>query len=316
MVLNIIFSFNRAMQLDYFLNSGLERIKFSTETVVLYHTTGEHEKGYKKLIEKYSKHDHIRFVERTPNKLSTYLKFRLNKEQKKQYLKGDNFKPLMEQIMRDSTSDFVMFNTDDGFWTNDVYFEEDIQNLIIHNPSNITYRFYVGDNLDEFPSFVQKWGKYYLWDYYSEQKITHWTYPFAVDGTVYSRIYCLDMLKNLWYHNPVSLESSGVDHAMRWKLFGIGLSPEKSVLIGTKLNRVSTSTLNPTIHLSVEDLNEKYLKGYSLEMHFPKIDNSNLVPLEVNLVKENVRETIYRIDEFGMKVQENLGAEGSKSQME
>ena len=316
MVLNIIFSFNRAMQLDYFLNSGLDRIKFPTETVVLYHTTGEHGKGYKKLIEKYSNYPQIRFVERTPNKLSTYLKFRLNKEQKEQYLKGDNFKPLLEQIMQESAHDFVMFNTDDGLWTDDAYFDDDIKNLIRYNPSSVTYRMYVGNNLNEFPDFVLKWGNYYLWDYYSKQKITHWTYPFAVDGTVYSRVYCLDMLKNVWYHNPVSLESSGVDHAMKWKLFGIGLSPEKSVLIGTKLNRVSTTTLNPTIHLSVENLNEKYMKDYLLEMHFPKIANANLVPLEVNLVKENVRETIYRMDEFGIKVQENLGVEGAKSQMQ
>lgn len=316
MVLNIIFSFNRAMQLDYFLTSGLERLKFPTETVIIFHTTGNHAKGYKKLIEKYSKYKHIRFVERTPNRLSTYLKIRLSKKQKQQYLKSDNFKPLLEQIMQESAHDFVMFNTDDGLWTDDAYFNDDIKNLIRHNPSSVTYRMYVGRNLNEFPNFVSRWGKYYLWDYYSEAEITHWTYPFAVDGTVYSREYCLEMLKNVWYDNPVSLESSGVVHAMKLKLFGIGLSPEKSVLIGTKLNRVSTTTLNPTIHLSVENLNEKYTKGYLLEMHFPNIDNSNLVPLEVHLVKENIRETIYILDKFGIKVQENLGAEGSKSQME
>jgi hypothetical protein len=40
MLLNIIFSYNRAMQVDYLLSTILKKIKIDDyETVILYHTT-------------------------------------------------------------------------------------------------------------------------------------------------------------------------------------------------------------------------------------------------------------------------------------
>lgn len=56
MLLNVVFSYNRAMQLDCFLESFINNIRFPTnyELAVVYHTTGEHKHGYEKLIKKYS----------------------------------------------------------------------------------------------------------------------------------------------------------------------------------------------------------------------------------------------------------------------
>lgn len=313
MVLNIIFSFNRAMQLDYFLNSGLERIKFSTETVVLYHTTGEHEKGYKKLIEKYSKHDHIRFIERTPNKLSTYLKFRLNKEQKQQYLKGDNFKILLEQIIQESAHDFVMFNTDDGLWIRDVHISEEIFSMIKNNPSSISYRMYVGDNLVEIPAFVKKWNGIYLWDYYSEKRVTHWTYPFAIDGTVYSRSFISSLLSKIWCSGPVDLEEIGVNYVKENKLLSIGMSPLSATLIGTVINRVSTTSFNPVLgDIGVDDLNDYFLNNYTLSYELPLLLNKvHYVPEKIFAVKGNENRLLYKKDDAGRKIQDSFGIGGT-----
>ena len=313
MVLNIIFSFNRAMQLDYFLNSALERIKFPTETVVVYHTTGEHKNGYKKLIEKYSNYPHIRFVERTPNKLSTYLKFRLNKKQKQQYLKGDNFKPLLEKILRDSAHDFVMFNTDDGLWIRNVHISDEIFNMIKNNPSSVSYRMYVGDNLEELPAFVKKWNGIYLWDYYAEKRVTHWTYPFAIDGTVYSRSFISSLLCEIWCSGPVDLEDSGVNYIKKNKLLSIGMSPLSAALIGTVINRVSTTSFNPVIgDIGVDDLNNYFLNDYTLTYELPLLLNKvHYVPEKIFVVKENENFLLYNKDEEGKKIQNSFGIGGT-----
>lgn len=313
MVLNIIFSFNRAMQLDYFLASGLERLKFPTETVVIYHTTGDHAKGYKKLIEKYRKYSHIRFVERTPNKLTPYLKVRLSRKQKAAHLKGDNFKPLMEQIMRESTHDFVMFNTDDGLWIENVHITEDIFSLMKNNPSSVSYRMYIGDNLEELPTFVQKWNGYYLWDYYAESRSTHWTYPFAIDGTLYNRKFLLSILCNIWYSGPVDLEVLTVNYVKKNTLLGIGISPLRAVLIGTVINRVSTTSFNPVVHVGVDDLNSYFLQGYTLSYELPKLLNKvHYVPEKIFIIRDNENLLIYEKDEEGQKIQDNFDVEGNK----
>ena len=65
MLLNIIFSYNRAMQVDYLLSTILKNLKIvEIDTVILYHTTGEHKIGYDRLIEKYRSFDNIKFIER------------------------------------------------------------------------------------------------------------------------------------------------------------------------------------------------------------------------------------------------------------
>ena len=73
------------------------------------------------------------------------------------------------------------------------------QNLIKYNPKSVSYRLYVGKNLENFPTYVKRWGDYYLWDYFFDDKVTHWSYPFAVDGTIYNTKGILEILKNLTY---------------------------------------------------------------------------------------------------------------------
>ncbi|MGV8947469.1 MAG: hypothetical protein ACOH1N_13635 [Lutibacter sp.] len=313
MVLNIIFSFNRAMQLDYFLTSGLARLKFPTETVIIFHTTGNHAKGYDKLIEKYSEYKHIRFVERTTNKLSTYLKIRLSKKQKQQYLKGDNFKELLEQIIRESSHDFVMFNTDDGIWIDDVHVSTEIFNLIKNNPSSASYRMYVGDNLEELPFFVKKWNGIYLWDYYAEERVTHWTYPFAIDGTIYNRAFISSFLPNLWLEGPIDLEESGVNYVKQKKLLGIGMSPTSANLIGTVINRVSTTSFNPVVNVSVDELNNYFLNDYTLLYELQDVlDKVVYVPEKIFIVKGSERFLLYKKDQDGANIQNKFGIEGTK----
>lgn len=324
MLLNVIFSFNRALQLEYLLNSMLKQFRIENYKVaIVYHCTGEHVEGYQLLQKKFGQYEFISFHERTDGyALLSYLPLYSGEENKnfiKKYHfknpKRDNFKALVERVLKDTDCEFTMFNTDDGFFYREFHLPTQVQNLIRLN-ADVSYRTYIGDNIKGMPEYVKKWGDNYLWDYYSESKVHHWSYPFAVDGTVYNTAGILKLIRRVAYHNPVTLESNAEIYTKRNKKLNIGLSPQKSLLICTKLNRVSADTLNPTIHISADLLNEKFLDGFELSLKFQEtIDNANLVPLAVDLVKEEIVETIYEFDEAGREVQNNLTEVGAKKQM-
>lgn len=326
MLINVIFSFNRALQLDYLIKSILDKFKIDDyEIVVLYHTTGQHKYGYDKLIEKYKDYKNISFVERKEVWFDiSYLRTFYSKENFRFFLRrnffkknGDNFKALLQKILRNSRHDWVMFNTDDGVFYDDVFFSEDIISLLSQNKENSSYRLYVGENLEGFPEYVEKKDNHYEWNYFTDEKITHWSYPFAVDGTIYHTQSLLKQLEKIVFHNPISLELKVCNYFIDNKLYKYGFSPLKSKLVCTKLNRVSTDSLNPTIHISPDFLNQKFLEGYLLEVEIPEnIDNANIVPDKVFIVKDNQKENIYAIDDEGKIIQNSLGIEGAKIEIE
>jgi hypothetical protein len=329
MIQIVIFSFNRAMQLDYLLKSILLRFKSPKfKIAIIYHTTGYHKKGYEKLRAKYYDNKDISFHERKRQifGLKSYYPTFHNKINFKLFIKNsiifnrksDNFKRLLESLLKKTTCDYVMFNTDDGYFFEDVNISPKILNLITSNPLQTSFRLYVGENLDEHPDFINNIdNEYYEWNYYENSKITHWTYPFAVDGTIYHTKSILSIIRRIYYHNPIDLEGNGVSYVRKNKLLSLGLGPIKSKLVCTKLNRVSTTSFNPTIHINVDYLNQKFIEGYELELEMPTtITNANIVPSKVYLIKETERELIYSIDEKGKKIQSALGVEGTKFQIE
>jgi len=321
MLLNVIFSFNRALQLDYLIKSILDKFKIDDyEIVVLYHTTGQHKYGYDKLIEKYKDYKNISFVERKEVWFDiSYLRTFYSKENfrfflRRNFLKknGDNFKALLQKILRNSRHDWVMFNTDDGVFYDDVFFSEDIISLLSQNKENSSYRLYVGENLEGFPEYVEKKDNHYEWNYFTDEKITHWSYPFAVDGTIYHTQSLLKQLEKVVFHNPISLEIKMHQHIYKKKLLYQGYSPLKTKLVGTILNRVSTDTSNPTLNISVDLLNQKFIEGYELDLKFPNnITVVNLVPIAIGVKNENSYEEIYVFDEKGEKTQKSYSNEGT-----
>lgn len=323
----VIFSFNRALQLDYLVRSIISRFReVDYKIVIIYHTTGEHSEGYYRIKEKYQQNRQIRFLERIrqPINLFSYLKTFYCVANVKRYLvysylrnkNADNFKSLLERLLQSTDSEFVMFCTDDGVFFDDVYLDDDVLNLIRINPLQTSYRLYVGENLNEFPQYIKRRiGQSYIWNYYEtgETQLTHWTYPFAVDGTIYHTKSILSIIKKIPYHNPVTLESYGVSYVMKEKLLRIGIGPNTSRLVCTKLNRVSTCSDNPAIQISTEFLNQKFIDGFELDLELPdKITNANIVPGRVFLIKNGKKSLIYELDSYGKQVQGALGIEGTK----
>lgn len=325
-MLLIIFSYNRAIQLDFLLKSIFKRLKLPDYKVaIIYHTTETHKDGYEKLKNKYESFKNISFLERKEQILNigSYLRTFTNKKNIKTFLlhsylhnkKSDNFKGLLERLLRNTDSEFVMFNTDDGYFFDDVIIPDEVFELIRLKPLQTSYRLYVGENLDGFPDYAQKDinDKIYRWNYYERTPINHWTYPFAVDGTIYHTKSILNIIKKVPYHNPITLEAYVVKFVKEKRLLEVGISPVTSKLICTKLNRVSTSTLNPTINISTDILNSKFLEGYELDIEIPsKITNANIVPDNVFMIKGSQKISVYSLDQYGKEVQNALGPEGTK----
>lgn len=321
MLLNIVFSYNRAMQLDYLLNTIVKRLdEIDFETVVLYHTTGKHNEGYEKLKQQYKNEPKIKFLKRKKFLFDpALLKFVREKKNYHFFLekslknkKSDLFKSQLETLLRKSKHNFTMFNTDDGVFFKDFNLDIEILKAFKDNPTETSYRTYLGDNIEGFPSFVKRKGSHYEWDYYAEKKITHWTYPFSVDGTVYDTKNLLGILTKFVYHNPITLEENGVRYVMKNKLLKNGLSPIHSKLRGTIINRVSIDSHNPTIDISVDFLNEKFLEGFRLDLILNhSLKDVNMIPLEVALCRDTEKIVIYKMNDEGKEIQNRYGPEGS-----
>lgn len=277
-LLIVVFSFNRALQLDCLLRTTFERLKLKDYSIiVIFHTTGKHADGYKKLIEKYKESKQVDFIEREPLNSFWIDKFPLLFKNRNlwRYIKHpflrsslDNFKKLLESQIEINGCEFTMFLTDDGYFYKEVEISNNIFNKIRNNPMQVSYRMYVGKNLIDCPDNLAMEDGLLKWNYYDPKMYNHWAYPFAVDDTIYHSRALLRIISPVFYHMPTTLESFVVTHCRSKKLLSIGYSPLESNFVGLFINRVSTIGNNFSGIIDAGMLNEKFLDGYILDYEF------------------------------------------------
>jgi|WetSurSiteA1Bulk_404760.scaffolds.fasta_scaffold01196_2 hypothetical protein len=278
-LLVIIFSFNRALQLDCLLRTTLkylDMVDFSIK--IIFDTTGNHSQGYLKLKKKYKEIQQIEFIEIElvnnfwSDKFPLLFKNRnLWRYIKHPYLRTslDNFKKLLELQIINSECEFTMFLTDDGYFFQNVVIPTNIFEKIRHNPMQISYRMYVGRNLENCPPNLEKTDNLLKWNYYDPKLYSHWAYPFSVDATVYHSSTLLKIIKPVFYHMPTTLESFVVTHCRSRKLLSIGYSPLESNYVGLNINRVSVLSNNYAGNINPQMLNARFIEGYVLDYEFP-----------------------------------------------
>jgi len=290
----IIFSFNRALQLDCLLRTTIKNIKSVDYCIsIVYHCSGRHKEGYEKLKAKYYLLPTICLYERT--KEYSFLKNTvplLSKNRnayrfiKHKFLRSnlDNFKILTESIIINSDCDFTMFLTDDGYFYDQVKIPENILEKINEDPYQVSYRMYVGRNLKDCPLLIEEDGML-KWNYYDTAMHNHWAYPFAVDATIYQSKALLSIIKPVFYHMPTTLESFVVTYCKSRSLLSRGYSPLRSNYIGLFINRVSPIGNNYSGKVSIDMLNDKWLEGYELDYIFPNPPEEQcLIPNEIRLM--------------------------------
>jgi len=296
----VIFSYNRAMQLDAFLSSLKQHaMDININIHVLHRPSPEHELSYRILKDQWP---NVIFHTLVPGSSFTFdilPKLRnisnLYRFFKYPYIRKlrDDFKSKLENILATLTSDWFFFCTDDTYYYRPFTIPTDALKLISSFPSEYSLRLYVGANLSKGPVDFKhlSWGGL-LWNYYHPKNKGHWAYPFSVDGTIYHRAFLIKLLSKFIYHMPSSLEAIMVSEVRRRRLFQYGICLHHSCLVHLTLNTAQDLVANPSLRLSLDDLNALYLDGYRLKYIITKPVTSSPLKDGYNVVAERNNERL------------------------
>lgn len=268
------------MQLEAMLRSIMDKCSsLEPDIHVVFRTDSGHAESYRTLQAELATKPPVTFHEPIPYSItgSTALLIRhsinvanLYRAFRYPYVRRlrDNFKTTVEAVMAASDSEFMMFQTDDTYYYRPAYFPPLATMAIRERPSQVSFRFYVGNNIKGCPTAADETGVI-RWDYYSSNVSGHWAYPFSIDGTVYHREWLLSFLRRFVYHMPTTLEAFIVSEIRRRKLLRAGMCPSRSCLVNFELNRIQSLAANENMGISLEMLRDRFMEGYRLEYELP-----------------------------------------------
>jgi hypothetical protein len=263
----IVFSKDRAMQLELFLRSFN---KYVTNYVnykinILYTFSNENFKlGYDKLMKKY-------------NYLSSESNLSVN------WVKETDFKSNLISLI-DMNNNYIVFFVDDIVFKNPIDFYDEQMTIFENDPDilcrslrlqpNFKYS-YASKEIMTNPEFLEH--NIYNW----KDESGDYGYPMSVDGHIYRTKDIIPYILKLPYKNPNSFEGQMAIYPM--------LKPkmiiyDKSIIINNPCNKVQTN--NPNFHgnISAEFLNNKYLDGYIISLeNFDGIETETCHQ-EINLI--------------------------------
>lgn len=186
-IVSVIFSKDRAMQLDGFLASYFENVKNYTEIKVLFHVSNEaHKKSYDDLQKIYANFP-VEFISET------------------------NFRNNLIDTIEKATEDRLIFYVDDMLFSQKI----DYNWLKTVNPLNDIVCLSRGKDLNystvlakrlEVPYFNKISENLYQFKWNEIGEFSDWTYPIGVSGYMFSRLEILAMIKATNFKAPNSLE--------------------------------------------------------------------------------------------------------------
>ncbi len=267
----IIFSYNRALQLDTLLNSLFSKWKSPSIAVnVLYNYSGkEFGNAYGILHEKF-KNNHVRLI--LEEKISDHVKLqnllvlenivRL-KRNKRLRQPQTNFRSLLIRLLEESSCQDVMFITDDSMFINDVSVSEEDLTWINSDPQNRQISLRLGNDIKLKPKNIVVENGGGIWNMYDNEN--DWGYLFSVDAHIYNKNFILSLFKKYLFINPNSLEAYINASVIRSKFLGNARCYKKTTLQTFPINIVQDEIKNGHQNVSVSELNDFYLKGYQME---------------------------------------------------
>ena len=259
----IIFSKDRAMQLDLLLRSMKDHFDYGS-TTVLYTTSGpEYQKGY--------------------DLLKTRFDINLVKE--------SNFKKDLINIVNDYTSPLVVL-VDDVVFIREVTIKE-YQRMVngIMFGKVKTGSLMLGMNIDYSYTHERKINNplkgdydYYTWDWTQEDRHTNFGYPHGIGGNMWESEYFFKRIKYKRFDNPNELESK-LSWPYRKRRLGSPLMScfKETKLLGLQVNMVQDSVKGNRSgsKYSPRYLNDSYLDGWV-------ISTENIYNIESNAICKEV----------------------------
>lgn len=259
----IVFSKDRSAQLDLFLNSMKHYYKEYEESKinVLYLTSNEKfEKGYNKLKDL---HKNVNFLKET------------------------NFqKDLLSLVDEDQT--YTVFFVDDIVWKDYFSINDDIfsnfydervlcLSLRINNYLNYCYPASIFMNTPEF-------DEHNRWNWIKERHNGDYGYPMSLDGHIFMTDEILSLLENIKYNNPNDLESKLSYNPLIESPLMVCYKDSK--IINIPCNKVQTNNPNKHGNVSIDVLNENFLKGKRLSFKEYEFIKNRSCHIELDLFYE------------------------------
>ena len=233
----IIFSKNRAAQLNMLLKSFKLFCKIESKVIVLYQeTTEDFAAGYAKGVDSWD----------------CFLCPEID------------FKQDLIDLYNTRKSPFVMFLVDDIVFTREVernnkYFEtfksnEQILSYSLRMGKNIRYDY---NNKKEIA--VPKLTDVNIWKWKDVKYPGGWQYPMSLDGNIFRWEDIEKFILDGTYNNPNTFESYMAKHAVKGKPYMI--CHDESRLVNVVLNRVQNKYKSRNMGVDLKELNDKWLAG-------------------------------------------------------
>ncbi len=286
----IIFSYNRAAQLDLLLKTLYEHNTITCNISVIYNSSNSfYEKGYEILKKKYSKPFFLKEGESKHNILNVpFNYFNIYHYLKYSYLRKSktNFKSLLENIIKNCNNKFVVFLTDDAIFYNKITLNPAVLNLLETKVNQYSFSFRLGYKFGSAPTKNNNRKDIFTWNFYSNNGTNKdWHYPFSLDGHVYEKNYLKDILRKVFYCNPNSLEQFMVKYIRKRNLYKYGICNENPVYINIPINMVQAIHSNKSLKIEPNFLNKHYLNDYEILYALPdNISYSKVYPKNMYLV--------------------------------
>lgn len=234
-IVSIIFSKDRAMQLDGFLASYFENVKNYSEIKVLYHVSNEaHEKSYADLQTIYA-------------------------DLPVEFIKETNFRNNLIETLELSHEDRVIFYVDDMLFSQKIDYNwlktvDPLKDIVcLSRGKDLTYSTVLARKLDV-PSFIKISENLHLFRWNEINEFSDWTYPIGVSGYLYSRPEMLAMIKATSFKAPNSLEHNLQLFLPYFNLRG-GICLENVATPCVHTNLTQTEGYNNVLgHFSLEEL--------------------------------------------------------------
>lgn len=304
----IIFSYNRALQLDALLSSIKKNWKNTEYHIdIIYNSSDStYQSGYDLLKQKtfdsekkisFYKEQFIRFPQWTIKELTDIYNLKLL------YLcpflrhAKTTFRKQLLNVLKESKAEHVMFLTDDSIFIKLVQLSSKDLSWINEDPfhNQISMRHGIETLGNKNLNYIDE---QYNWDFSHYSSNDHWGYRFSLDAHIYHREAMLKTLSSISFSNPNTLESSGMLYTNKKGLFNKGRCFKYMSILSFPINIVQTTFKNESLRVSTDILNKYFLKGYRLE--YPEIKRFNtfqIYPDEVFITKEAERKITFKTKE-------------------
>lgn len=299
----VIFSFNRAIQLDTLIFSFLRHWKSPEYRIdVLYNTSSEEfEKGYALLQQKLTDHPEVRFSKEQNKPSALTLSDFMNPYNLKHLWENPklrnpktDFRSRLISLLTGNESRQVMFLTDDAVFIHDVDVSEETLNWVSAEPRERQFSLRIGVGMNHQPATgIEERDGQLSWDMSRMKNSTSWGYPFSVDAHIYDKKEVVKLFRKLVFANPNTLEAYINGQVSRTKMFVNAKAPVQAKLLSFPINMVQSVIANENLGVSPVMLNEYYLNGYTFEYQMPeKVDSFQVFPKEVYFVRNGERITV------------------------